>query len=123
MSTYAFNDKLEREKIAVISGMATTAAGKTNTMTFDASKLAEFGVDANYLGDYAIIGAEYAVSSVGGSAPTLWSTGRVIQVQGLDVCLPYITKDADNKQISVTVYNEDSSTMRLFVRVYLIKVA
>lgn len=122
--TYAFNDKMEKEKIIVVSGMATTAAGQVNTMTFDASRLAsEFGVDANHLGDYAVIGAEYAVSSVGGSAPTLWSTGRVVQVQGTDVCSPYITKDVDNKQISATVYNENSSTMRLFVRIYLIKVA
>ena len=124
MSTYAFNDKLEREKIAVVSGLVTTNAGDIGTMTFNASRLAtEFGVDANHLGDYAVIGYEYAVGSVGGDAPTNWISGRPIQVSGSNVSYPVITKNIQDKTLTVSLYNEDSSSMRLYIRVYMIKVA
>lgn len=124
MSTYAFNDKLEREKIVVVSGLVTTNAGDIGTMTFNASRLAtEFGIDSANLGNYAVIGYEYAVGSVGGDAPTNWISGRPIQVSGSSVSYPVITKNIQDKTLTVSLYNEDSSSMRLYIRVYMIKVA
>lgn len=124
MSTYAFNDKLEREKIAVVTGYATVNAGDIGTMTFNASRLAtEFGIDSANLGNYAVIGYEYAVGSVGGNAPTDWVSGRPVQVSGSSVSYPVIIKNIQDKTLTVSLYNEDSSSMRLYIRVYLIKVA
>ena len=124
MSTYAFNDKLEREKIAIVTGYATVNAGDIGTMTFNASRLAtEFGIDSANLGNYAVIGYEYAVGSVGGDAPTDWISGRPILVSGSSVSYPVITKNIQDKTLTVSLYNEDSSSMRLYIRVYLIKVA
>lgn len=124
MSTYAFNDKLEREKIAVVAGYATVNAGDIGTMTFNASRLAtEFGIDSANLGNYAVIGYEYAVGSVGGNAPTDWVSGRPVQVSGSSVSYPVIIKNIQDKTLTVSLYNEDSSSMRLYIRVYLIKVA
>lgn len=124
MSTYAFNDKLEREKIAVVTGYATVNAGDIGTMTFNASRLAtEFGIDSANLGNYAVIGYEYAVGSVGGNAPTDWISGRPILVSGSNVSYPVIIKNIQDKTLTVSLYNEDSSSMRLYIRVYLIKVA
>lgn len=124
MSTYAFNDKLEREKIAVVTGYATVNAGDIGTMTFNASRLAaEFGIDSANLGNYAVISYEYAVGSVGGNAPTDWISGRPILVSGSNVSYPVIIKNIQDKTLTVSLYNEDSSSMRLYIRVYLIKVA
>lgn len=118
MATYGFNDNLEKVKIIELTGYKSISAGDIGSITWNSTALTSAGIDTSDLANYAVLDFQVKVGS-----GSLWTEGRGVVVSGSGTVYPFVTIDGSQTTISASLYNEDSSTQTISVKIRLIKVA